>query len=111
MTTSADFLVRLKGPRFVSSIPGVWMAPLSMGTIATFWQVLAVPLVIVANTIPFSPGGLGVGETVGAQLFSEFGLASGGMVVLSVRLGMILVSLPGAVGIFTRSRTPAADVE
>ena len=76
----------------------------SLGTPATFWQVLAVPLVIVANALPISPGGLGVGETVGSQLFSEFGLPNGGIIVLVVRLGMIVVSLPGAAAILGRTK-------
>jgi len=74
----------------------------ALGIDTTFWQVLAIPLVIVANVLPISPGGLGVGEAIGSQLFSEFGLANGGIVVLVVRLGMIVVSLPGAVAVLGR---------
>ena len=62
-------------------------------------QILAIPLVIVAMSLPISPGGLGVGEAVGAELFTAFGLANGGVIVLLVRFGGIMFSLPGALAL------------
>lgn len=82
----------------------------ALGIAATAGQVLVVPLVIVANSLPISPGGLGVGETVGSQVFLEFGLTSGSVIVLLVRLGMVAFSAPGAVAIFGRFKSgKAAD--
>ena len=67
-------------------------------------QVLAVPLVVIASSLPISPGGLGVGEAVGAGLFAEFGMSDGGLVVLTVRLGLVLLSAPGAIALLGRGR-------
>jgi uncharacterized protein (TIRG00374 family) len=63
-------------------------------------QVLAVPLVALANSLPISPGGLGVGEMAGSHLFSQFGLAQGGLVILVVRLSIMVFSIPGALALF-----------
>ena len=71
----------------------------ALGTQATLAQVLAIPLVILAMSLPISPGGLGVGEAVGAALFAEFGLANGGLIVLLVRFAAIIFSLPGALAL------------
>lgn len=76
----------------------------ALGVQATLAQVLAIPLVILAMSLPISPGGLGVGEAVGAQLFTEFGLANGGVIVLVVRLGVIVCSVPGAAALVAPTR-------
>lgn len=60
---------------------------------------LVVPLVILFNSLPLSPGGLGVGEAAGSELFSAFGIPGGAMIVLMVRLGSVLAFLPGALGL------------
>jgi len=75
----------------------------ALGTQATFSLVLAIPLVILAMSLPISPGGLGVGEVVGSELFAEFGLSNGGLVVLVVRLSIIALATPGALTIFGSS--------
>ena len=77
----------------------------ALGTQATLGLILAIPLVILAMSLPISPGGLGVGEVVGSELFSEFGLPNGGLVVLIVRLSIIVFSVPGVVGTFRPART------
>ena len=66
--------------------------------------VLAVPLIVVANSLPISPGGLGVGEAVGSQLFAEFGLPNGALIVLIVRLGVACFSIPGALTLLGRRK-------
>jgi uncharacterized membrane protein YbhN (UPF0104 family) len=76
------------------------LAALALGEPFGSGEVLAVPLVVVANSLPISPGGLGVGETVGASLFAEFGSVNGGLIVLLVRLGVWMLSLPGALAMF-----------
>jgi uncharacterized membrane protein YbhN (UPF0104 family) len=61
---------------------------------------LVFPLVVVANALPLTPGGLGVGETVGSQLFKWIGLADGALVVLVVRFISVALSLPGVAAMF-----------
>ena len=83
----------------------------SLGTPPTLAYALALPLVILAMSLPISPGGLGVGEAVGAELFATFGLANGGLIVLLVRFGGILLSLPGALALLApmTSERPEQD--
>ena len=83
----------------------------ALGDSPTAAQVLAVPLVIVAMSLAISPGGLGVGEVVGSQLFAEFGLANGGMIVLIVRLGFVIFSIPGVVAVLGHPNRKEAVVE
>jgi len=81
------------------------LAAMAIGDAFSYGQVLAVPLVVVANSVPISPGGLGVGETVGALLFSEFGSINGALIILAVRIGLSIFSLPGMLGLFGAYRT------
>jgi len=80
----------------LSSIASYILVATALGTRPTLAQVLAIPLAIVAGSLPISPGGLGVGEAAGSQLFGEFGLAHGGLIVLVVRLQTVVLSVPGA---------------
>jgi uncharacterized membrane protein YbhN (UPF0104 family) len=80
----------------VAAIASYVLVAAALGIAATAGEVLVLPLVIVANSLPISPGGVGVGEAVGAQVFVEFGLSSGAMIVLIVRLGILLFAVPGA---------------
>ena len=82
----------------------------ALGVQATLAQVLAIPLVILAMSLPISPGGLGVGEAVGAGLFAEFALPNGGLVVLIVRFGAVLLSMPGALALLGRFAPLAQEV-
>ena len=81
------------------------LAGAALGNRAALSQVIVVPLVIVANSVPVSPGGLGVGEAAGSQLFAEFGLDEGALIVLLIRLGWILLSLPGIITVFAGTKT------
>jgi len=56
---------------------------------------LIVPLVIVANSLPIAPGGIGVAETTASLLFAQFGVEKGATVMLIVRIGILLLRLPG----------------
>ena len=56
---------------------------------------LIVPLVIVANSLPISPGGIGVAETTASLLFAQFGVEKGATIMLIVRIGILLLRLPG----------------
>jgi len=58
---------------------------------------LIVPLGFVANTLPFTPGGLGVGETAFNALFAVAGLTGGADALLCWRVWTALVRLLGLV--------------
>ena len=55
------------------------------------------PLVVVANSLPITPGGIGVAETVSSKLFAGFGSTSGAEMMLLLRAVGALCSLPGVV--------------
>jgi uncharacterized membrane protein YbhN (UPF0104 family) len=56
---------------------------------------LAGPLVIVANCLPFTPGGIGLAETVSSELFAHLGSAYGAEIMVLTRICGALLSLPG----------------
>ena len=58
---------------------------------------LLVPLGFTANTLPLTPGGVGVGEVAFDRLFAAAGLEGGGEVMLAWRGLLILASLFGAI--------------
>jgi glycosyltransferase 2 family protein len=61
-----------------------------------FWPAsLLVPLGFMANTLPLTPGGLGVGEAAFSALFGLVGLKGGADALLGWRLLTILIGLPG----------------
>ena len=60
-------------------------------------MLLVVPLGFVANRLPFTPGGLGVGETAFSALFTVAGLTGGAEALLCWRVWTALVRLLGLV--------------
>ena len=58
---------------------------------------LYAPIIIMSNTLPISPGGLGVAESVSSLLFSQCGYPHGAEVMFLYRLGMTLLRLPGGI--------------
>jgi glycosyltransferase 2 family protein len=63
---------------------------------ASLWQAsLLIPLGFLVNTVPLSPGGLGVGEAAFNALFTLVGLNGGADALLGWRLLTIVLSLPG----------------
>lgn len=65
------------------------------------WEMaLLIPLGQLANTVPLTPGGLGVGEAAFNQLFSLAGYTGGAEVLLGWRLLTILLGLVGMVFYF-----------
>jgi uncharacterized membrane protein YbhN (UPF0104 family) len=69
---------------------------------------LLVPLGFVANALPLTPGGLGVGEAAFDQLFQLAGFTGGAVALLGWRLLMLLIGLPGwVVYIFAKQQTVA----
>jgi uncharacterized membrane protein YbhN (UPF0104 family) len=51
---------------------------------------------MLANAIPLTPGGLGVGEVAFDRLFVMAGFAGGSLLILTWRLAMLPVCLVGA---------------
>jgi hypothetical protein len=56
---------------------------------------LVVPLGFVANALPLTPGGIGVGEWAFHRLFEAIGLDGGAEVALGWRLGILCAALVG----------------
>jgi len=65
---------------------------------------LVVPLGFVANALPITPGGIGVGETAFHRLFHFVGLDGGAEVAIGWRLGITLVALLGGLLYVLRGR-------
>jgi len=75
------------------------------GASSTSWQAaLLTPFGMLANALPLTPGGLGVGEAVFERLFLLVGVAGGAEAILSWRLLTTLIDLGGGVS-FLLSRT------
>lgn len=60
-------------------------------------MMLLIPMGFVANALPVTPGGLGVGETAFDQLFQMAGFTYGAVAILGWRVLMIIIGLPGIV--------------
>jgi uncharacterized membrane protein YbhN (UPF0104 family) len=60
---------------------------------------LAGPLVVAANCLPFTPGGIGVAEAVSSNLFAGLGSSTGAEIMLLVRTVIFVLSLPGILSI------------
>lgn len=72
-----------------------WLAGLVVG-----------PLVILANCLPFSVGGFGVGEAAASALFGQMGSSHGAEAMLLVRLAIAVCSLLGfGAALATRDET------
>lgn len=74
------------------------LAILALNPASLNWKVgLVIPLGFVVNSLPFTPGGLGVGETAFNGLFTLAGLAGGAEALLCWRVWTALVRLIGLV--------------
>ena len=62
------------------------------------------PLVVLANGVPLTPGGIGVAEATASELFNQAGSANGAEMMLAVRLIMAILSLPALLILFGRHR-------
>lgn len=60
-------------------------------------MIMLIPLGFLANSLPVTPGGIGVGEAALAHLFMLFGMQGGAEVILGWRLIMIVTGLLGLV--------------
>ncbi len=65
---------------------------------------LVVPLGFVANALPLTPGGIGVGETAFHRLFQFIGLDGGAEIAIGWRLAITLVALLGGLLYMLRGR-------
>jgi uncharacterized membrane protein YbhN (UPF0104 family) len=65
--------------------------------------VVGVPLGFVANALPLTPGGLGIGEVAFHRLFSELGLRGGAEALVGWRLCMAVLGAIGGV-VYVRGR-------
>ncbi len=108
-------------PRLIAAGMGLSLANQSC-QIATAWlagQILSIPaslvacgavipLVSLANSLPVSPGGVGVGETAGALALRAFGLPpdAGSQIVLATRVASVFWALAGGI-CYLALRTPA----
>jgi hypothetical protein len=120
---AGDFVARgIATVRFFRAHPGAlaWSFALSLGAhttaVATTWLIagavhpasqrpelaLVVPLGFVANALPLTPGGIGVGETAFHRLFHFVGLDGGAEVAIGWRLAITLVALIGGLLYVTR---------
>ncbi|MEW4562467.1 lysylphosphatidylglycerol synthase transmembrane domain-containing protein [Bremerella sp. JC770] len=60
---------------------------------------VTVPWIILANSIPLTPNGIGIAEFASSEIFRHFGSTSGAEIMILVRASHILLSLPGVLGI------------
>jgi uncharacterized protein (TIRG00374 family) len=60
-------------------------------------MLVLIPIGFLANTLPLTPGGLGVGEAAFDQLFGLAGLQGGAEILFGWRILLIIVSLSGLV--------------
>jgi uncharacterized protein (TIRG00374 family) len=60
-------------------------------------MMLLIPIGFVANSLPVTPGGLGVGEAAFDRLFQMAGFTGGAVAILGWRVLMIIVGLPGII--------------
>lgn len=67
---------------------------------------LAGPLVVAANCLPFTPGGIGIAEAVSSKLFSGLGSSTGAEIMLLLRTVIFVLSLPGILAIGRARQSP-----
>ncbi len=64
---------------------------------ADYKMILLIPLGFLANSLPVTPGGIGVGEVALDNLFSLFGLQGGAEILLGWRLIMVMTGILGLI--------------
>lgn len=122
---AGDFVTRgIATVRFFRAHPGAlaWSFALSLAAhtsaVLTTWFIagavhaasqrpelgLVVPLGFVANALPLTPGGIGVGETAFHRLFHYVGMDGGAEIAIGWRLAVTLVALLGGLLYVLRGR-------
>jgi glycosyltransferase 2 family protein len=70
------------------------------GAVSWGSSLLVGPLVVLANCVPITPGGVGVAEATSSELFAQMGSANGAEMMMLVRLMMAALSLPALLLLF-----------
>ena len=78
------------------------------GAVSWTASLLVGPLVVLANCLPFTPGGIGVAEAAASELFDQVGSSGGAEMMLAIRLVMATLSLPALGLLFGRRRKSAS---
>jgi len=99
--TNARFLFAALGASLVSNLILIVATALAIVVVSpnslSLKMCLVVPLGDVANGLPLTPGGLGVGETAFNALFKVVGLQGGAEAILCWRIWRALVGLVGLI--------------
>lgn len=81
--------------QFLMVLVALILAQATLDEGADVAMLLLVPMGYLANSVPFTPGGLGVGEAAMESLFAMVGIHGGAETLLSWRLVMIITGLIG----------------
>jgi uncharacterized protein (TIRG00374 family) len=96
----------------LASLASTMLVGLAMRPGGHVWRMsFLIPLGQVANSVPLTPGGLGVGEAAFNVLFSLGGLTRGADILLGWRLVAVLVGLLGLFYYLQGLRRCVSDVE
>ena len=60
---------------------------------------LAGPLIVLANCLPITPGGIGLAEAASSELFAQLDSGGGAEMMLMLRICVSALSLPGVVAL------------
>ncbi len=96
----------------LTTVASTMLIGLAMSPAGMAWRMsFLIPLGDVANSVPLTPGGLGVGEAAFGALFSLGGLTRGADILLGWRLVTVLVSLLGLFYYLQGLRRVVSDAE
>ena len=65
---------------------------------------IAGPLIVVANCLPITPGGIGIAEAMSSELFGQFGSSAGAEVMLLTRVCSAMAAMLGVIPILAHAR-------
>ena len=96
----------------LTTVASTMLIGLAMSPGGIAWRMsFLIPLGDVANSVPLTPGGLGVGEAAFGALFSLGGLTRGADILLGWRLVTVLVGLLGLLYYLQGLRRCVSDAE
>jgi uncharacterized protein (TIRG00374 family) len=96
----------------LTAVASTMLIGLAMSPAGMAWRMsFLIPLGDVANSVPLTPGGLGVGEAAFGALFSLGGLTRGADILLGWRLVTVLVGLLGLFYYLQGLRRVVSDAE
>jgi len=92
------------------TVAGIYFFMLALsGKLELVFVSAVTPLVSIANMLPLSPGGIGIGEGVTGLLFAGGGSALGEETMLLLRIAITVVGLIGAVGFLIPVRAVSGE--